>query len=374
MRTILFGNPQKDNLFAMRVIFSRILVGILLTLLPSVGFAQENWASPLKKCWEHSNSEISRFQPASDNEYVFISSSKGSILALNQTSGAIEWSADLGGNFRTDLDIFQNQLFATAIFGTRGSSSSVIRNVNTSTGVPFWQYAGDEGRLTYLSAYEVDDIHLADPRGVVISLSRLGKLRWKSTFETGITTPIRYLGSQLLVGTSSNSLLVIDRRTGRLSSQINLTRTPSSLRVSDNGRVFVGDERGDIYGYSSTFSPMWKAKTGAGITEISLFQQDPIVISKDNFVYRVSASSGKKLWKRKLAGRIFGGVMLDSEHQVFVTSGASTAVILNLTNGNLINRIDFDAPFVSAPIRTRSGFAVPTESGITAVSAGSCKK
>ncbi|NNE66006.1 MAG: PQQ-binding-like beta-propeller repeat protein [Pyrinomonadaceae bacterium] len=373
MRTILFGNPQKDNLLDLRTLVSTIFAGFLLAMLPVWGFGQTDWASPLKKCWEFSSPEMTRFSPASDNAYIFISTSKGSILAINQSSGAIEWTADLGGNFRTDLDVINGRLFATAIFDSRGSNSTVIRKVNSLTGVPFWRYSGDEDRLTYLSADKEQNIYLADPRGVIISLTKLGEVRWKSVFETGITTPLRYHGPQILVGTSSNSLIVIDRETGRISSQVNLSRTPSSLRVSDEGRIFVGDERGEVYGYTAEFSRIWKAKTGAGVTQIDVFRGDPIVISKDNFVYRISAASGKKLWKRKLAGRIFGGVMVDSMHQVFLTSGASTAIILNLTNGNLINKIDFDAPFVSAPIRTQTGFAVPTETGIASVAAGNCK-
>jgi len=211
--------------------------------------------------------------------------------------------------------------------------------------------------------------------GTIVRLDSLGKVVWKKGYDAAITTGIAEFGSKLAFGTANKTLLVVNSGPNGSVSQINIPMIPEAIAASKNGAIFAGDAGGNIYALESgSLEVSWKTKTGAGISKISFFEDDLIVSSKDNFVYRISSYSGKKIWKRKLAGRILGDVKIDDSHAVFLTSGASTALLLDLRNGNLVNKFDFGEEFVSGPVRIKNGFAVPTVSTVTAVKGGNCLK
>ncbi|MDH3494765.1 MAG: PQQ-binding-like beta-propeller repeat protein [Acidobacteriota bacterium] len=375
MRTILFGNHQNYNSL-LRTAFQWLAVIILLASVSLETGAQEHsWESPLKRCWSFSNPNPSRNSPASDNEKIFIPTSTGTIIALDQRTGSLAWQADLGGNLETNVMFYKGQLFASAIFGngSDGVTRALLRKINPETGIPFWQYEGSKAPV-FFAERNFQGMPLTMHReGGIVRLDSNGKSVWSKEIDAQITTPVAKTGTKLVFGTANKTIVIMDYGNDDELAQVNLSGVPASIVVSDRGIIFTADGSGNVYALDTdTQRIIWKTKTGAGISKLSIFGRDVIVSSKDNFVYRVSGLNGKKIWKRKLAGRVLGSVFLDDTHAVFVTSGASTALLIDLENGNLTNKIDLGEPFASGPVRIAGGFAVPTSSAITAVTPNDC--
>ncbi len=350
---------------------------LFVLLLSSTFFAmQGDWTSPLKECWSFDNPSPSRIRPASDNDKIYITTSKGSIIAINHRSGTVIWEADLGGNLWTEILAENNRLFATAFFGRSDSNSkAVIREINPETGVPFWQM--DEEALSPFNPV-VSDLGFTtffSENGVLLRLNQSGEIQWRKQFNTKITSNLAETGGHLLFGTSDKTVVLLDAGSGKIVSQFNSSGIPTRISGISRSKFFTGDESGRIQAFDhKELLPLWTAVTGAAITSIQYYDEDLIVSSNDNFVYRISGETGNKIWKRKLAGRILGNSLIDPGYSVYLTTGSTTAVILSLNDGSLVNKIDLGRAFVSGPVAISGGFAVPTESTITAVTNGSCSK
>lgn len=353
-------------------------VVLSLFVLPSSSLvaAQNEWESPLKQCWNFELENPSRIPPASDNDVIFLTSSKGSVIAINQQDGSLEWEADLGGNIWTNILTSNGRLFISAYFGTsHDGGKAVFREVDSDSGVPLWQLNEEIGAPLYPLIGKNGDATLISKTGVLLRVGFDGKLLWKKDFGVRIITNPEERDGKLVFGTAEKSIMVVESVSGSILQQLNTGGVPTRIALGRAGAIFVANESGRINAFNgSALFPFWTAKTGAATSDIELFQNDLIVSSNDNFVYRISASSGNKIWKRKLAGRILGSARIDSDHAVYLTTGSTTAVILSLTDGKLVNKIDLGASFVSGPVKIKGGFAAPTESAILAVTNHTCSK
>ncbi len=386
MRTILFGYHKKDNAFRGRYRYVLNLIALILfgfiaisAQPPKKEIITEKWSSPLKVCWDKDLRLPVSPSIASDNEYLIIPLSTGSIISVLQNSGAVNWEADLGGNLNTRLFLKGSRLFAAASFGSGNLSDPAVltrvSEINRDTGVPFWSRE-IVGERAFTNMFVDDDsIVLTSQDGRIQSLAFDGSPNWRVLLETEVINGFHVISENYFsVGTSNNSVVLIGVEDGRILSQVNVGVIASAvLTLSKAGRVLVGDNQGTLTAYDMNNSMrVWTTKTGAGVSEIGEFQGNAVVLSNDNYVYYISSENGKKLWKRKLAGRVFGYDQIDDKHAVFLTSGASTAVILDLTNGKLVNKIDVGDEFIGSPIKTAHGFAVPTRRSVALISNRDC--
>ncbi len=340
------------------------------------------WSSPLRICWsvDFRTDTSSRF--ASDNENIFLPLSTGSIISVLQKNGAVNWEADFGGNLNTRLLLQNGRLFSAASFSggnpEDGRVLTRIREINRDTGVPFWSREGTREipaeRVFENFVLGRDSVLLANRFGSIQAIELDGNPKWKVDLNTGIVTQISVAGPYFAFGTSNNTVVLMAEDDGQIVSQMNVGEMATAVYAGSDSQIYVGYKQGSVVAFDVDNSLRnWKTKTGAGISEIKMFEGNPVVISKDNYVYYISAENGKKLWKRKLAGRIFGYEQIDDRHAVFVTSGASTAVILDLTNGKLVDKIDVGDDFTGSPVKTAHGFAVPTRKALFLISNEECK-
>jgi outer membrane protein assembly factor BamB len=94
------------------------------------------------------------------------------------------------------------------------------------------------------------------------------------------------------------------------------------------------------------------------------------VSSLDNFIYLISPQKGKKVWKRRLAGRISAKPLVVDNFAVFVTAVDNSAVVLDLRNGKIVNQISLaDIGFIlSRPVIADKALVFSTNKGIFAFS------
>ena len=143
--------------------------------------------------------------------------------------------------------------------------------------------------------------------------------------------------------------------------------------------MLVGDKQGNVRTYSLFGSKRKQgkllARTGGEIVGILPLKNSFLIISKDNFVYSVSLRGGKKIWKRKLPGRVIGRLLLDDGAGFFITSGSNVAFFISLSNGEIINRLNMEKGvyFTGSPLSIERLLLLPTNEGLVAYSPTSCK-
>ena len=378
MRTILFGYKEKDNFWAIRRMIGVFPLLLALTgLVFSIPAQESGWKKSLNKCWVFEYESTPFPSLASDNEQLFLSLVSGSIVSLNQDDGSIGWRADYGGNFGAELFSNGDRLYVRARFGPeneKAATSSLLRAINNKTSVPAWQasFDGDSKLLRKDSAGEF--LLVVEGDGSLTKVASSGNRIWTRNYGPALTSNVAVRDTELIFGSEDRTLLFVDSETGKLLRQLNVKGVPDAVAATSEG-FFVGDQEGGLYHLrGDSTEPVWTTNTGAGIQEIYVRQRTLIVSSKDNFVYGVRISDGKKTWKRKLSGRSLGMAEIDGRHAVFLSTGSSTAVVLDLTDGSLVNKLDLGEAFLTGPVKTKHGFAVATETKVVSVSKNKCGK
>jgi len=120
---------------------------------------------------------------------------------------------------------------------------------------------------------------------------------------------------------------------------------------------------------------MSSVRFGGEIFSLSLVPAGVLVSSLDNFVYLISLQKRKKIWKRRLAGRILAKPLIRDNFGVFVTTVGNSAIILDLSNGKIVNQISLpdDSFTLSEPVTVDKSLVFSTSKGIFAFSSGNTR-
>ena len=119
---------------------------------------------------------------------------------------------------------------------------------------------------------------------------------------------------------------------------------------------------------------MWNGRTGAEIKEITETSNGFIISSNDNYVYLFSKQNGRRIWKRKLAGRLASAFSPLSGIGVYATLNGEIASFIDGTDGKIVNQITLedDTFFISRPLLLKNLVAFPTNLGIFAYDTNGC--
>ncbi|NNE97646.1 MAG: PQQ-binding-like beta-propeller repeat protein [Pyrinomonadaceae bacterium] len=369
-----------------KTIFGYLLL-FWLAQFPLVSWAQAKsiWVKPLQQCWVFPSSNMTSLKTASDNEKtILLPTSQGEIVGIDISKGQAIWKTKIGETFDSEIFVDGQSLLVagseTAAANALGSTPSPsMLSINIDSGIA-------SSLIPNLRLFDSEGIFIESNGGLVVIAERNGNIYafnkalkevlWRKTFDLGFTTRPKLLNSRLYVGSSNRTVIVLSVIDGEMVGQIPIGKTPSDLLLSDSA-LYVGDQLGGVRSISlSTYSEIWKTKTGGGISEIAAFEDVILVSSNDNFEYAISKKSGKKVWKRKLAGRILGKALVESRIAAMVTHGSNIGLFIDLNDGAIVNRITLskDDYFVSAPVFLSGKIVVPTNSGLIAYSPDRCSK
>ncbi len=233
------------------------------------------------------------------------------------------------------------------------------------------------------------DIFAATDGGHVFAVSSKGEKLWQTDLGGEVTSGIELVNGFVVVTTRSAANVVtinrLSRATGLPASGSpadanSLTSGPgsadkprsASTAVAVNDIVILGDEAGLVTSLSGS-GPVWKFKTGGGISAIIPVGDGFVVISRDDFVYSLYASNGGLQWKRRLQGRV--GHYALGKGFLFVSSldqhGAS---FIDVTSGRVAGQIilNGDDQVVTDPAVIDDNFIVTTGEGISDYSLSAC--
>ena len=223
------------------------------------------------------------------------------------------------------------------------------------------------------------DIFAATDGGHILAVSSRGEKLWQTDVGGEIASEITVAGEYLIVPPGPRWLSLksgLPIAAPRLYDPPLPVISPNATTASTSGRegLVVGNDAGLVTSLSGS-GPVWKFKTGGGISAIIPVGEEFVVISRDDFVYSLYASNGGLQWKRRLQGRI--GHYALGKGFLFVSSldqhGAS---FIDLTNGRVAGQIILNGEdlVVTDPAVIDDNFIVATGEGISAYSLSACAK
>ena len=245
----------------------------------------------------------------------------GALRALGRDAGVTQWMRTLAMPLRGSLVLGNGKLFA----GTR------------------------EGKI-----YAFD--------------SKTGQARWAHDYEASFNGQPVLAGSKLYVGSEDGNLLALDEETGKLIWHY---RTKGPVRgpiAFTDETVYFGSGDGYVYAVNTSNGRLqWRNRTGAGVQAVVRVDDELLVASLDNFVYKFSLA-GRRIWKRQLPGRISSQPLTSRTEALFTPLSSAAGVVLELRDGRPVNTLLLGEEITTSasPVAVGRAVLLTTESGLVA--------
>ncbi len=339
-----------------------------------------NPSTPLKLCYQNQNDKIEATNIASDNQSaIFIPLQGGRVEKLNLIKNSVSWISELGGEIVSDLILEDKRIYLITKISrinfvkedeiNKGAVSYILWSLDAETGVTNWQFPFISKGFVFLNSYQ-DQIFLTEKDGEIISIRKFdGQKIWNKNLLQRLSSPPSLFENKIYISTSDNSILTVTADSGKIISKLLSLQSPATNLITDGNKLYWGEKNGSVnLTHTLRDSRIWSVRYGGEISSLNLTRNGVLVTSLDNFVYLISLQKGKKIWKRRLAGRISVKPLVAGEFIIFVTPADSNAVVLDLRNGRIINKISIaDKGFIlSAPRIVHNLLVFSTNKGIFA--------
>lgn len=349
-----------------------------VTLLGAIGafgntqnMETRSWSSPLSKCWEYQVQGISGNGIASDNETaIALPILKTSVIALDTTTGQNLWLRDVSGltsNLSTNSKniVLLREVESTNKIKTYGTSSLLFEEFDFDTGLDFYNESIPVSvQSPYITFYE-NAIYVIGSNGIALEFNNQTK-QFEKIFAADVrfSTELSSDGENFAIGTTNKTIIFAEKQAPL--KQFPLGFVPTSLKVR-HSTIFVGDERGKISALATRFGEIkWTNTVGGKITSLNVIPKGILVTSNDNYIYLFDAVNGEKLWKRRLSGRVIGNALISNEIGAFQSYSSNEAVIIDLENGKVLNRVipDGSEYLIAKPLKVKNYLILFTETGV----------
>lgn len=311
-------------------------------------------STPFRKCWTYGENRYGEDGFGSDNVFdITLSSEANHILYL--TNNKLEylsldkarriWVSDLGGETVSKLLTTGKNIF----LATKSGGSYFLKNIDQASGVTNWQIelpfaTTDTEFEIYLYLFE-DKIIAVGRDGEIFALAKeSGKLLWSTKTEKVLNTLPSFQENLIAYGTENNKLIIISANNGAKLKEFEIKSPATVIALQMSGKqIIYGDKKGGIYLLNTADNTiLWKTRSGAEISDISRTRDAYLISSLDNFIYLVSADNGKRLWKKRLSGRIFYKPLILNKYAAVSSLFDASAVIIALKNGRVVNRLSLE--------------------------------
>jgi len=309
-------------------------------------------------CSKALSNNIADLGIASDNHLFYIPYLGGNLSSINIATGEKLWKTELGGRIISapmlDKNNKKNLYIATTTFGADEHSNRTndsttrgtffLRSINKTTGLTNWLAAiGEEGQAEEIFLHDFrEKIIVVNKNGFISAFNKSdGQSIWKISLDKTLTSTPFFLENTVTIAVDKK-ILTISLENASVLFQSDTAATPTTLFLLDNNNLFWGDSSGNVYAINiMTKKVFWRFRNGAQISYITFTSRGLLLTSYDNFVYLVSATKGKQVWKKRLSGRITIEPLIVGNLVIISSLTASEVFVLDLLDGRLINRFSF---------------------------------
>ena len=351
---------------------------------------------PYRQCWFY-NAKLSDNKIASDNESIlYVPLLYGKIVSINSASGEKSWESDIGGEIVSDLIVNEERkniyvVTRSPVISEAGEQSKNINgeisvendnknfavlklsSLSKNTGITNWQITLDSksagNQKLFLSVFN-NKVITADQKGEITVVEESGgKILWKKRAESGSNDFRYFIQNSDLIQISENKILLISLKNGVVNLIKEINSVLTAVNLFNNDTLLLGDKKGELFMFDiSKKKEVWKSRYGAEVSDVTSTPYGLLISSFDNFLYLISPKNGKKIWKKRLDGRLAIEPSIANSSVIITTAGSSKSSILDLSSGRLVNQIYLSENnyFVNQAVLTDNLIVFPTAFGLMA--------
>lgn len=297
---------------------------------------------PLTRCFPSIPTETTNFLIASDNSLnAYIYYQEGFLESIYLPNKSKTWRTELGGKVVSQLSLDPDN---KTIYLVTKSKSIVISAIDAETGITKWQFPAWSDTFPDPSDEEV---FLFFHQNLLISVCRNGKIlsldknsgnpRWNKSISSKITSNPSIFQDRLILSGANKKITAINISDGLVVKQFNSSVAPKILLPLNKNEFLWTDQTGKLF-----FNGEQKFRAGAEITDLISTPRGILIVSKDNFLYLISRTNQKRLWKKKIAGRVFPKILNFNQWVIVPVLGEKDLSIIDLKNGKIINTLTID--------------------------------
>ncbi|HEX8638418.1 MAG TPA: hypothetical protein VF692_10170, partial [Pyrinomonadaceae bacterium] len=337
---------------------------------------------------------------ASDkNSDFYVLSDEALIYSINALTGQTNWTYEVGAESISNIIAAEDGVFVANVVASNridnkddkddkdGKVKRIhLRSLNRTSGIPFWlteivlanetkknqfEKFGEEDASKIFLGQSENSIFLSDTRGnYALAKKRQGnleavtKFEWapNSFFDFGNYKHRDFQTLRALFGYAArNKFYLIAVQTGKILNQTVHTEIITAALL-EHRNLFIGDEKGGISLFNiqefniqedgASASLAWNIKTGGKISSLSLTGEGILAASFDNFAYLIDRNNGKRIWKKRLPGRLLFKPLIVENEKLFVIVENNAAYFVGLQNGRILSQITLPDGeyFVNPPV------------------------
>ena len=327
---------------------------------------------PLTLSWRYDSSLTLNLTPAYDDERIYLPLSGGTIVSLKANSGQLIWRSEMGGELSASPTADQRGVYVASETGKpetgKRRAMGALRALGREGGVTLWMRTLAmplRGALTLANG----KLFGGGSDGKVYAFkSSNGEAIWSFDYSAEFNSQPVVSSSRVYIGSEDGNLIALDEATGKLLWKY---RTRGAVRgpvANGNDIVYFGSGDGYVYAVNATSGRlMWRNRTGAGVQAVARENDELLVASLDNFVYKYSLT-GRRSWKRRLPGRIFSQPFVTQGRALFMPFSSSAGIVLELRDGRQVNLLPVGEEITTAasPIASGQVVLLTTEHGLLA--------
>jgi len=334
-----------------------------------------DFSQPLTISWRYESNSTLNLTPAFDDERIYLPLAGGTIVSLMGASGQLNWRSEVGGELSASPIADQRAVYVASETGKPESgarrATGALRSLGREGGVTQWMrtlamplrggLALSNGKL--FGGGSDGTIYAFD--------SANGQALWTREYGSPFNSQPVVSGAHVYIGSEDGTLLALDEQTGKLLWHYKTKGAVRGAVANGNDIVYFGSGDGYVYAVNASDGRLlWRKRTGAGVEAVVRTNEELLVASLDNFVYKYSLT-GARLWKRRLPGRISSQPLVSRLGALFMPFSSSAGVVLELRDGRQINLLPTGEEIATSasPIAVGAVVLLTTEHGLLAFSA-----
>ena len=331
-----------------------LLVSTGLYSIATHAQVQKDEQVEFSRCWAFTEPDVRFSAIAADEKTVFASAPGAKMVAVAVATGAKLWATELGGEIVSNLLIVEAGLFVvtdSVPTGTAKKGLSTLRLLSSDTGIT----------IKTVPLIPAESFTIGFDNGSVIIVSNSGDLyafdssasvlKWNSKTIGRVNGKTFIAQGSIVAGTPEGQVVRLGSQTGEISRTLKATTVPTTAMYTAAGQLVYGDVRGNV----TAVDAHWRFRTGGQISGVYEIGNGYIVTSFDNFIYLLSKNTGSVVWKKRMAGRIADISFNSAVTALVFTSGAETAVLIELKKGKTLGQIALSEPTESVDLPDKSG-------------------
>ena len=300
-------------------------------------------SQPLTIAWRYDSNLTLNLTPASDTERVYLPLAGGTIVSLKAADGQLNWRSEMGGELSASPAADERAVYVASETGKPESgarrATGALRSLGREGGVTQWMRTLEMPLRGSLTLGEGILLAGGDDGRVYAFDTRTGDIKW--TYDHGAPFKGQPVVSESLVfiGSEDGTLLILDEKSGKLLWRYR-TKGPVNGPVAyARDIVYFGSGDGYLYAVNVKSGKLiWRKRTGASVQSVVRTNDELLVASLDNFVYKFSLA-GAKLWKKQLPGRISSQPLVGRTGALFTPLSSSVGVVLEIRDGRQVNSL-----------------------------------